>query len=212
MSVSDETRQREALDRAVIEAAEAWKARIIDPPNQWADAEDHALIEALDARTAALAPPLPPRRQWIVETEHRLPQLGERFVDRGEISEAMFGFRETRCDVLVSVEPFGVNTVTLKPGQYVVEARRAVEGERWFDGESLSDTRITAMSAQGWCAGGYVGVYDQRQGPERATCPSCGRSISFNRITGRFKHHLACDPKAKAPDTARAPHTNGDTP
>lgn len=39
------------------------------------------------------------------------------------------------------------------------------------------------------CPGGYVGVHDDHQGPDRATCPSCGRSIGFHRITGKFRRH-----------------------
>lgn len=36
-------------EQAVIDAAEAWVERIVDPPNLWADDEDFALISALAA-------------------------------------------------------------------------------------------------------------------------------------------------------------------
>lgn len=39
------------------------------------------------------------------------------------------------------------------------------------------------------CPGGYVAVDDPKVGPDRAACPSCGRVISFHRITGRFHNH-----------------------
>jgi hypothetical protein len=42
-----------AAERDVVEAAKAWRARIVDPPNLWADDEDHALIAAVDALSDA---------------------------------------------------------------------------------------------------------------------------------------------------------------
>lgn len=42
-------------DHGILAAARAWRARIVDPPNMWADDQDFALIAAVDAETAARA-------------------------------------------------------------------------------------------------------------------------------------------------------------
>jgi hypothetical protein len=49
-----ETQEYELARAKVVFAAVAWRKRIKSAPNMWADKEDFALIEAVDAFTAEL--------------------------------------------------------------------------------------------------------------------------------------------------------------
>lgn len=64
----DEAARLRALDAAVIEAAEAWRACESMTKPEWHSYSERALTDAVDARRAALAPV---RTVWRVTTERR---------------------------------------------------------------------------------------------------------------------------------------------